>query len=385
MSRPRVSFFVHSLSDNPIGRVVPLALALAPDYEVEVLGFTHRGTINETYRDLVTYRVLNCSLDVIAVLREMPRLGSMATGDVIYACKPLLTSLGPALIASGFGRRKPLLLDVEDDEWVPMGVSWGDFVRRDLLKGWRHATAWKYTQLMRPFAHCASTVTVSSTALQRRHGGVIVRHGPDERLFDPDLPLLREATRRRYGLPEGVPLALFAGTPQPHKGFGVLRRALLDSRARAWHLVLIGEAENPEFVACAEALPGRTTRLGFVRREDMPAVLHAVDAVPIPQLPMRFAQSQLPAKLLDAMAMGTPVAVSRVGDLPEILGEGSRGWLFAPGDAGGLAACLQAIAAHPGAAAERAGRARAWFLAEASRTAIRASLLPLLARALGRG
>ncbi|MGE0394929.1 MAG: hypothetical protein AB7P67_15290, partial [Vicinamibacterales bacterium] len=251
----RVSFFVHDLANNPIVRAAPLAQALAGHFDVEVLGFLHGDRdVYEPYRSLFEYRALRVPLEVTRLLPALPRLAAMASGDVIYACKPLVPTLGAALVASGFGRRRPLLLDVEDDERVPMGVSPGEVLWRDVLKGWRHATAWKYTLAVHGFVRCAGAVTVSTSRLQARYGGTIVRHGPDEHLFDPHAAPARADARRAFGLPADVPLALFAGMPQPHKGFAVLRDALADPRCADWHLALAGPEGHPEFEASVARL-----------------------------------------------------------------------------------------------------------------------------------
>ncbi len=264
--RRKISFFVHDLASNPIVRAAPLALALAPAYDVEVLGLLVSGPdVYEPYRQLLPYRTIRCSLDIGAVLGAAHRLAQMASGDIAYACKPLLTTLGPALLASGFGRRKPLLLDVEDDEWTPFGTSPASFVWRDLIKGWRHATAWKYTRALHPFTRCAAGVSVVSHRLEQRYGGRRVLHGPDERQFDPARPELdRTACRRRFHLPDDRPLALFSGMPRPHKGWGTLLEALEWPEAAAWGLVLAGPPAEEDFAEAARRLPGRVWTLGFV-------------------------------------------------------------------------------------------------------------------------
>jgi len=379
----RVSCFVHDLSANPIVRAAPLAHALAGVCEVEVLGLQFGDDIYAPYRDLFPYQTVRTTPDLPSVARAAHRLAALATGQVIYAFKPLATSLGPALLASGFGRRRPLLLDVEDDEWVPMGETWPAFIRRDLVGGWRHATAWKYTRALHPLTACASGVSVSGRALQARYGGTVVRHGPDDALFDPARTPGSAAARARFGLPAGVPLALFAGMPQPHKGFDVLRRALLTPAAAAWHLVLAGDPAHDEFVACASALGDRCHRIGLVPQADMPVLLAAVDAVPVPQRRVRFAESQLPAKAIEGMAMARAVIASRVADLPEILGDGARGWLVPPDDPAALADALRLVATDAAEVQRRGAAARQWFLAEASRQAIRKHVVPLVERALG--
>ena len=43
------------------------------------------------------------------------------------------------------------------------------------------------------------------------------------------------------------------------------------------------------------------------------------DALPVPQKRLPFTDSQVPAKMLEGMAMAKPVVATRVGDLPERL------------------------------------------------------------------
>lgn len=378
----RISFFVHDLANNPVVRAAPLAQALAGAFDVELLGFLHGDRdVYEPYRTLFEYRTLRVPLDTAQVMRALPRLAAMATGDIVYACKPLVPTFGAGLLASSFGRRKPLLLDVEDDERVPMGTTPLDVLWRDVLKGWRHATAWKYTLAVHAFTGCAQAVTVSTVPLQARYGGTIVRHGPDETVFDPAHAPAPATARASFGLPQDVPLALFAGMPQPHKGFGVLRAALADPRCAAWHLALAGPEGHPEFEACRTMLGPRCHYVGVVPQDRMPALLAAADVAPVPQLDVRFARSQLPAKALEAMAMGCPPIASRVADLPEMLGEGVRGWLVEPGDAASLAEALADAAARPEERAKRGRAARAWFLEHASRAAMTATLVPLVTAA----
>ena len=383
MIRRRISFFVHDLASNPIVRAAALAKAAARRHDVEVLGFLQSGPdVYEPYRDLFAYSTMRVARDAQAVLRAIPALAARATGDVVYACKPLVTSFGPALYAARRLARRPLLLDVEDDEWVTQWSRWPDFLWGDVIKGWRHSTAWKYTRALHALVGCADGVTVSTRRLQRRYGGPIVRHGPAGDGFDPSLTELqnRVACRSQWDLPVGAPLALFAGLPQPHKGWSTLLDAFARPEARSWHLVLAGPADHPDFVDAARLLGARCHIIGTQPHRRMPALLAAVDAVPVPQLDVPFAQSQLPAKALEAMAMARAVIATRVGDLPEILGEGTRGWLIPPGDAAALAAALADIARRPEEVAARGCAARAWFLEEASQDVIETRVLALIER-----
>lgn len=379
----RISLFVHDLATNPIVRAAALARALERDYEVELVGFLLSGPeVYAPYRDRFTYRVLRVPNSIRAVAAAVPRLAALATGEVIYGCKPLLTSFVPAMWAARVAARKPLLLDVEDDECVALADGRLDFVRRHVLKGWRHATAWKYTRAVHLLLGIVDGVSVSTTVLQRCYGGTIVRHGPDQGEFDPALPSLADPVRcrRRWALPTSAPLALFAGLPQPHKGWPVLLDALQRPDASAWHLVLAGPPAHPDFETAAALLGNRCHRIGFVSNDGMPSLLAAVDAVPVPQLDVPFARTQLPAKLVEAMAMARAVITTTVGDLPDILASGARGYLVPPGDAGALAAALATVVANPDEARARGRAAREWFLEHASVAATRARLAALLDR-----
>jgi glycosyltransferase involved in cell wall biosynthesis len=386
-SRLRISFFVHDLAANPIVRAAPLARALEQECDIEIVGFLLSGSeVYEPFRDSFEYKTLRCSLNVNSVLGAIPLLASFATGDVVYACKPLLTSMGPALFAS-VRQHKPFLLDAEDDEWIPAGTSSLSFVWRDLIKGWRHATAWKYTRLIHPLSSLARAVTVSSSKLKARYGGTIIRHGPDESQFDPRLPLLLDisACRRAFSLPEGPFLALFAGMPQPHKGLPILISALEQDQSAHWELVLAGPSEHPDFELAAARLGRRCHRVGLIPNNLLPRLLTAVDAVPVPQRRVPFAESQLPAKILEAMAMAKPVIAARVGDIPNILGDGARGWLFEPEDVFGLSRALEEVSSDPMEARRRGEAARAWFLENAGTDAIREQLRCVLRRVCARG
>lgn len=379
-----MTLFVHDLAGNAVVRGAPLAAALARDHAVEVVGLLLSGDqVYAPYRDRVRARTIRCGASAAAVLAAAPRLARLATGDVLYACKPLLSTLLPALLAARRGGR-PVLLDVEDDEWAARAVDEpGGGVRGALRRlGDTHRLV---ARAAHPLVRRVAGVTVASRALQRRYGGTLVRHGPDPAEFDPARPELADAAalRRSFGLPERRRLALFAGRPRPHKGWEALVEALARPEAAEWELVSAGPPGAAEAAAAAR-LGARFHPLGEVPNARMPALLAACHAAPVPQRDAPFARAQLPAKALEAMAMALPVVATPVGDLPEILGGGERGWLVPADDPAALARSLAAIAADPGEAARRAAAGRRWFLAEASVDAMADRLAPLVARALAR-
>lgn len=378
MSKLRVSLFVHDLAGNAIVRAAPLARALREEgHEVEILGFLLSGDeVYWPFRREFEYRTLRVTGPLKA---QIARLASLATGQVIYACKPSVTTLAPALLASGFARDRPLLLDAEDDElWIDETLIPGRGVFKRLRKYW----LLRYTYALHPFTSLVSGTTVVSRRLQRRYGGLVVLHGPDATVFDPARAELdRRTCCAQFGLDPRDLHVLFAGVPQPHKGLDTLVRALQETPAQAIRLVLAGNPDHPTFAAAASALPGRTHRVGLVDLKDMPALVAACAISATPQKRNAFTSAQIPAKLLEGMAMARFVVASRVSDLPQILGEGTddaRGWLHEPGDWRDLARCLGSIGDDPAEALRRADAARRWFVANASAAAIRRRLAHVL-------
>lgn len=354
-----VTLVVHDLHDNPIVRAAPLGWALERNgFTVNVVG--HLPADSELYRpyvDAFEYRVSS----------DPRQLAGLINGDLIYCFKPLVTTLLPSMIASGLGISRPVLLDVEDDD---LGIlSEGrtarafDTIRKCVAKPKRFAIPLTHALRRR----CVAT-TVSTTRLQSFYGGHLILHGPDRKRFRPDRNgEARRVARRRFGLPFEAFLTLFAGVPREHKGFTEIVDAVKKTRGS---LVLAGPSESKYFSLARGSLGERCFDLGFVKNEEMPDLLSAVDVVPIPLRDQPFAQAQLPAKLLEAMAMEKAVVVSDVGDLPRIIGSRdasqARGWVVRAEDPSALADCLEEIRRSPDIASERGRRAGDFVQAQAS-------------------
>ncbi|MBD3393917.1 MAG: glycosyltransferase [Chitinivibrionales bacterium] len=121
--------------------------------------------------------------------------------------------------------------------------------------------------------------------------------------------------------------------------------------------VLIGDGP------CRGALERQARALGIAQqvvftgeRADAERMLPDFDLFVLPSK-----SEGLGSSVLDAMAGGVPVVVSRTGGLVEIVSDGESGMLFTPGDSGALASCLCSLLDDPGQRERlaKAGRARA--------------------------
>lgn len=155
-----------------------------------------------------------------------------------------------------------------------------------------------------------------------------------------DFDLFLESTRPE---PHPTPCILYVGGLYPIKGIDVLAEAfsmLINEGVKA-RLVIIGEgpyrdwledrvqpAEVRELVSFLGALPQTQ-----VRREMLQARLLV--------LPSR--SEGLPRVIMEAMASSLPVVATKVGGIPELVEDGSTGFLVPPDDASALAQRLREL------------------------------------------
>lgn len=170
----------------------------------------------------------------------------------------------------------------------------------------------------------------------------------------------RADVRRELGVDERAVLALTVSLMRPEKGHAValdaVRRLPADSP-----VVLALAGDGPLLdqvraeVSADDALRRRVRVLGF--RPDVDDLLAACDLVVHPSH-----EDALPTSLISALASGRPIVATRVGGIPDIVGEGddSAGVLVPPADPDALATAVATLAADPGRRGDlgRAGRTR---------------------------
>jgi glycosyltransferase involved in cell wall biosynthesis len=326
----KVSFFVHNLSENPIVRTYPIAKTFeAMGWETEVLGLLFDGKgIYEPYKNSFLYKTINVNPTTKSCLEHATALSKRAEGDLVYACKPLITTFLPALKASQKDKGKPLLLDVEDNDVEA-------FKTRSGAPSILHSpTSYDVNHWLINYISRCCGVTVSSTHLRSIYGGKILLHGPPG--VEKMTPIGSERQfllRKKLRLSKEKILLLFAGKSRPHKGIRKAVDVLSRLETTEMHLVLAGDPSQPDFRYAKEKMGSRVTLLGEFNQAQMQFVNTACDIGLILQDENEYSRAQIPAKLLESFAHGRPVIATYTGDLPKLLGkksgsECSRGWLI---------------------------------------------------------
>ncbi len=180
-----------------------------------------------------------------------------------------------------------------------------------------------------------------------RPAGKIVRihNGIDIARFRPAAPQAVAAGRAALGIPAGAPVIGTLARLEEQKGICYFLRALPDLAQRWPGLVVLIAGDGAlrkalEAEAAALGVNGYTRFLGFV--PDAVAIMSLMDVVVIPSVWEPFGLAAA-----EAMAVGRPVVVSRVGGLPEIVSDGESGLLASPGEPAALAQAIDRLLADP--------------------------------------
>lgn len=248
--------------------------------------------------------------------------------DVVYAIECLPRSFGIALLDHWF-RRRPLILDMDDWELasfedVNMNLNRFRTPKKQAVKLF-NAAKWSLakllTQRLEILAGRTRACTVSARFLQNRFGGFYLPNGKDTSLFDPEW-FDPEETRKRFNLSD-YRVLMFAGTITPYKGLEDVLKALEILKWPDLKLVIVGgrNPSNPYSRMLDQRWSERIIWLPQQPADRMPEILSAAHLVVVPQRNTSITRAQCPMKLSEAMAMAKPVLATRVGDLPEILGD----------------------------------------------------------------
>lgn len=166
-----------------------------------------------------------------------------------------------------------------------------------------------------------------------------VRNGVDLERFHPGD---RAAARRTLGLPGEGRIVLGVGRLVSAKGFHLAAQALAALPADV-RLVLVGE--GPERGAIAATGAARVRLLGPLPPDRVALAYRAADVLVLPS-----EREGWPNVITEALASGLPVVATRVGGIPQILGDPvphAIGALIERRDADGVAAALRTVLEAP--------------------------------------
>jgi glycosyltransferase involved in cell wall biosynthesis len=187
----------------------------------------------------------------------------------------------------------------------------------------------------------------------------VVRLGVDAVRFSSGAKGVHETQKAPVGV-----RVLCLGRLIERKAQGVLVTAVarLAERGVPVDLTIAGDGPTRpslERLAADLGVADRITFTGVVGQEEAIELYRAADVFALPSL-----AEGLPVVLMEAMACGVATVSTRIDAVPELIDDGATGLLVDPGDAHGLAAALERLAADPDLRARLGQAAREQVLAE---------------------
>jgi glycosyltransferase involved in cell wall biosynthesis len=170
--------------------------------------------------------------------------------------------------------------------------------------------------------------------------------------------MTREAWRASIEVPPDATVVGIIARLTAQKAHDVLFQAIASrSDLAGVHVAIVGDGERRqelERLANTLGIDGRVRFLGA--RRDLGDILHGIDVFAMPSL-----WEGLPLSLVLAMGAGLPVVTTRVAGIPEVVEDGSTGYLVPPGDAAQFGAALSR-AVHERDTSAAMGRAARQFV-----------------------
>jgi glycosyltransferase involved in cell wall biosynthesis len=167
-------------------------------------------------------------------------------------------------------------------------------------------------------------ITVSNTALQLRYSGTVIPHVRDAKKFIPS-KRLSSMMREKYGIPSSQKVVLFSGTPKPHKGLIETAHAISEISGDNPLFLIIGDFIDQNFKEKLTSIKGVNFKFlpnqpyhlisNFVAMGDVCVILQDPDSL--------ISEHQLPAKLIDALAMGLTVISTQTPALNSLIDAGA--------------------------------------------------------------
>jgi glycosyltransferase involved in cell wall biosynthesis len=333
----KISILVSDLSSKGAARwgggVRPFLLAQALKklgHEVKLFGvaFDRDAPPISNSEFAITSIPCNYHAGFTGSLNALNKLLPKLDGDILYAVKLKPTSFGIGLLKKQLSHR-PLLLDIDDWEMSWFGGDTWQYkpnyrqFAKDLLRpdGFlKHPDNPVYLKWMEGLISHADEITIHTQFIKERFGGTYIPNGKDTNLFSPE-KYHPEASRAKYGL-DNYKILMFPGAPRPYKGLEDVLVALDKLNREDLKLVIVGGSPYDDYDKQLIEKWGRwIIKIPKSPVQAMPEIVAAAHAIVVPQRNTPAALAQFPLKLTDGMAMAKPILATRVGDIPEILGD----------------------------------------------------------------
>lgn len=316
----RAAVVCWDLAHNPAGRALVLYEILSQEYEhVDLIGplFPRFGDdVWEPIRNMGLNLVTKCITDFNGLV-EFGDEVSRTTYGIVWICKPRLPGIVIGLQIAEASKCQ-VVLDIDDYEMSFFKNKVDQRLTQDLFKdlkeGRIHPADFDATAFAHSLIDSFKLKTVSNVSLQRAYGGELIPHARVASVFNSD-NFDKAEERLKAGIKPNSTVVGFVGTVRKHKGVLEIAEAVGKLASDNLQFFVAGSFENEAIKEDISSLSnGRAVFGGSVEFSDLPRVLSCCNIICLPQdINSETSVFQLPAKLVDGIALGLTVIVN---DLP---------------------------------------------------------------------
>lgn len=271
----------------------------------------------------------NTDLRWLVALRRLLVSGRF---DIVHLHLPYAAALGRPVVATLPRHRRPLVLYTEHSMWGKIALPVRALNRLTIrLDKAVVAVSRSSREALPPSVRRRARVVVHGVDLTQ---ATALRARCDE---------MRASVRSELGVPAGDVLVLAVANLRAEKGYDVLLEAtrLLMQRGAPVRVVAVGRGPLEQQLRADHAAMGLGERFAFVGpRRDVLRLMAGADCF---VLASHF--EGLPVALMEATASALAIVASAVGEIPEILSDGTDALLVPPGRPDALADALARVVA----------------------------------------
>lgn len=314
----RVAVSGWDLSHNAAGRVVTLAelYQYSQFNNISIIGciFGKKNKAGKVWEPIKSHKIPCYFISLInndfyQFLRKAIIFVINNPFDVVHLSKPRITNLVLGLLYRSIWRSK-IIMDIDDEELAFIGNFqqdlnvWTAYPSNIRDKFWTYFSVKNYKLF--------NGITVSNPALQKKYGGVVIPHVRNEKIFYPSLELSQK-NRKLHGITDDDRVVLFFGTPKRHKGVLEVGNILAELNCKNIIYVIVGDFIDLNLKKEVESI--KNLRILFLPNQPYDDIKNIVSIGDICILMQDqdngIAKYQLPAKLIDALAMGLVIFLQK--------------------------------------------------------------------------
>lgn len=303
----RIAVSGWELAHNAAGRVITLAeLYYYAGYKnVEIIGCIIQNKANKKtiWRPIISHFIPYKYFEIQNV--DSGKLIEKAINfvienpfDIVHLSKSRITNIVIGALYKIIWDAK-VIVDIDDEELAFLGSN-------DISDKRLKSLFW--TKISVPLSFHFDGITTSNPILQDKYGGKIIPHVRNEKLFKPS-NRLRKENRSKYHINDESIVILFFGTPKKHKGLLETAKAIQNLKDSNIIFLIVGDFFDSSLKKELEIIEG----VNYIFLPDQPYE-EAKNIVSIGDICIllqnndcEISNYQLPAKLIDALAMGLTI------------------------------------------------------------------------------